>query len=104
MDCSVGADAGCAGNLYRRVGIFGAGPDVGAGGGKTKEKRKEWVGKQELLEEFYSGPCRGILNLEFLTPTAFKSNGRYQIFPDMRYIYQSFMNKYSAASAEIYNT
>ncbi len=64
-------------------------------------KELKTTGKQELLEEFYSGPCSGILNLEFLTPTAFKSNGRYQIFPDMRYIYQSLMNKYSAASAEM---
>ena len=66
-------------------------------------ERKEWVIKtftQEAYQEIIS-PCGGILHMEFLTPTAFKSNGRYRIFPEMRYVYQSLMNKYSAASAEM---
>lgn len=59
------------------------------------------VDKQELLKEFYSDTCDRYLNLEFLTPTAFRSNGKYIIMPDVRYIYQSLMNKYSAASADM---
>jgi CRISPR-associated endoribonuclease Cas6 len=54
--------------------------------------------KKELLEEFYSKPAEKYLNIEFLTPAAFKSEGRYVIIPNERYIYQSLMNKYSASS------
>ena len=65
------------------------------------EKTVRTVQQQALLEEFYSDSYNRYLNLEFLTPTAFKSNGKYMIMPDMRYIYQSLMNKYSAASANM---
>ncbi len=65
------------------------------------EKQIRIQKKQELLEEFYECPAGKYLNLEFITPTAFKSNGRYVIMPDVRYIYQSLMNKYSAASDEM---
>ncbi len=57
--------------------------------------------KQELLKEFYSDSCDRYLHLEFLTPTAFKSNRKYMIMPDVRYIYQSLMNKYSASSPDM---
>lgn len=57
--------------------------------------------KQELLDEFYSDICSRYLSLEFLTPTSFKSDGRYIIIPEVRYIYQSLMNKYSAASEDL---
>ncbi len=35
--------------------------------------------------------------IEFLTPTSFKSEGRYVFMPDLRKIYQSIMLKYDAA-------
>lgn len=60
-------------------------------------KELETVSKKELLEEFYAEEYNRYVNLEFLTPTAFKSNGKYIIMPDVRLIYQSLMNKYSAA-------
>lgn len=56
---------------------------------------------EQLLNEFYSDSCSRYLNLEFLTPTSFKSAGHYIIIPDMRYIYQSLMNKYSAVSTDL---
>lgn len=56
------------------------------------------LSKKELLNEFYSDAYDRYLNLEFLTPTSFKSGGMYVNIPDLRYIYQSLMNKYSAAS------
>ena len=31
-----------------------------------------------------------------VTPTAFKSNGEYICMPELRYIYQSLINKYNA--------
>lgn len=68
---------------------------------KIKEKKLKIQKKQELLDEFYSDACSRYLNLEFLTPASFKSNGRYVIFPDIRLLYQSLMNKYSAASPDM---
>lgn len=64
----------------------------------VKEKRLNTVTKKELLDEFYSDAGSRHLNLEFLTPTSFKSGGKYVIIPELRYIYQSLMNKYSALS------
>ena len=65
---------------------------------KILEKSSKMIQSKELLDEFYASSCSHYLNLEFLTPAAFKSNGRYIIMPEVRYIYQSLMNKYSAAS------
>ncbi|MDE7325625.1 MAG: CRISPR-associated endoribonuclease Cas6 [Lachnospiraceae bacterium] len=65
------------------------------------KKEINTISYQELLDEFYSAPCSRYLNLEFLTPTSFKSAGRYIIMPDMHYIYQSLMNKYSAVSVDM---
>lgn len=59
------------------------------------------VNKKDLLDEFYSEEYSRYINLEFLTPTAFRSNGKYIIVPDTRLIYQSLMNKYSAASDDM---
>ncbi|MCM1183529.1 MAG: CRISPR system precrRNA processing endoribonuclease RAMP protein Cas6 [Roseburia sp.] len=64
-------------------------------------KELKTVSRQELLDEFYSEQYSRYLNLEFITPTSFKSGGKYVIMPDMRYIYQSLMNKYSASSADM---
>lgn len=68
---------------------------------KIRKKEVRVKSHQELLDEFYFEPCGRYLNLEFLTPASFKSGGRYVIMPDMHYIYQSLMNKYSAASHEL---
>lgn len=68
---------------------------------KILHKEIKTVKKQELLDNFYQKPCERYLNLEFLTPTSFKSDGNYMIFPDLRLIYQSLMNKYSASSPEM---
>lgn len=65
------------------------------------EKQIKTKKKKELLEDFYEKPTSKYLNIEFLTPTSFKSNGRYLIMPDVRYIYQSLMKKYSAASKDM---
>lgn len=64
-------------------------------------KELKTISKKELLDEFYSDVYDRYINLEFLTPTSFKSGGTYVNMPDMRYIYQSLMNKYSVASADM---
>jgi CRISPR-associated endoribonuclease Cas6 len=65
---------------------------------KIKEKKLILNKKKDLFEEFYYTPADKYLNIEFLTPTSFKSNGNYIIIPNVKYIYQSLMNKCSAAS------
>lgn len=68
---------------------------------EIQEKTLKSIKKKQLLDEFYLDKCDHYLNFEFLSPVSFKSNGRYIIMPEIRYIYQSLMNKYSAASTEI---
>ncbi|MCM1326311.1 MAG: CRISPR-associated endoribonuclease Cas6 [Bacteroidales bacterium] len=68
---------------------------------KICSKELETLSKQELLNEFYSDTYDRYIRLKFLTPTSFKSGGVYINMPDVRYIYQSLMNKYSAASDDM---
>ena len=56
---------------------------------------------RELLDEFYDISCPKYLDVQFMTPTAFKQDGRYVIYPDLRLIYGSLMRKYSAVSGEL---
>ena len=53
------------------------------------------------MDRFYQNEYHRYIDLEFLTPTAFKSNGRYVILPDVRYIFQSLMNKYGVSSPDM---
>lgn len=55
----------------------------------------------ELTREFYSVPVERTLKVSFLTPTAFKQSGRFVILPDLRLIYQSLMQRYTASSERI---
>lgn len=66
-----------------------------------KRKELKIQEKQELMDRFYEKECSHFLNLEFLTPTSFKSDGQYVIMPDLRLIYQSLMNKYSASCTDM---
>jgi CRISPR-associated endoribonuclease Cas6 len=65
------------------------------------KKELETISQKELLDEFYVDEFDRYLDLEFLTPTAFKSVGKYVIIPEVRLIYQSLMNKYGAASDDM---
>lgn len=66
------------------------------------DKKIKTVNKKELLDEFYSDSYERKFNIRYLTPTSFKSNNQYVIIPDLRLIYQSLMNKYSASEKEMY--
>lgn len=57
--------------------------------------------RKDLLQEFYYGTNEKYYDIAFLSPTAFKSNSRYVMIPDVRYIVQSIMNKYSASSTDM---
>lgn len=60
----------------------------------TKDKKKQ-------IEEFYSIECNRYIDFEILSPISFRSNKRYVNIPDLRLIFQSLMNKYSASSDAI---
>ena len=68
---------------------------------KIENRSTEITEENELLEQFYGEKCERYLNLQFCTPTAFKRDGKYVIYPDLRLIYGSLMRKYSAASEEL---
>lgn len=63
---------------------------------KILQKVYEEYSLEKLAELFYKGQCSRYLQIHFISPTAFKQNGRYLFFPDIRCIYQSLMNKYDA--------
>ena len=57
--------------------------------------------EKALVDEFYEKDCAKYLKLRFLTPTAFKRDGRYVIYPDLHLVYGSLMRKYNEASEEL---
>ena len=61
----------------------------------------EVLEESELMKQFYEESCDRYLNLQFCTPTAFKRDGKYVNYPDLRLVYGSLMRKYSAASEEL---
>ena len=60
----------------------------------------EITDEKTWLTEFYEKKCSGYLELNFLTPTAFKKDGRYVFYPDLELIYSSLMRKYTQASQD----
>lgn len=68
---------------------------------KVKKKELLTQDKKELLSRFYEKESGNVINLEFLTPTSFKKDGQYVIMPDLRLIFQSLMNKYSASCTNL---
>lgn len=68
---------------------------------KIIEKKLTKKDKSSFLEEFYNIKGEKHYNIEFITPTSFKSEGRYKIFPDLCLMYKSLMRKYSASTDEM---
>lgn len=62
-------------------------------------RKLEEITYDELLDRCYMGePCSPYITVEFLSPTAFKSNGKYVIFPTAQLILSSLAKKYDACS------
>lgn len=61
------------------------------------QKNYREIRYSELMNQFYEGMGKRYVQIHFVTPTAFKQQGRYLFYPDIRCIYQSLMNKYDAA-------
>ena len=57
--------------------------------------------KKELSDEFYNKDADRVIEINLLTPMAFKQRGVYISYIDFRLIYQSLMNKYNSISEKI---
>ena len=58
------------------------------------------LSREELSEQFYQDESDRFFRIRFLTPTAFKQNGKYTFYPNLRCIYQSLMKKYDAVCSD----
>lgn len=63
---------------------------------KITDKKLQSTSEQELIEKIYLNDCSGYISIDFITPIAFKSEGKYIFYPDIRLIYRSLMKKYDA--------
>lgn len=68
---------------------------------RSTKKKIQTIESRSLLDEFYKKECSKYIEIQFLTPTAFKQDGRYVFYPDLRLIYGSLMRKYSQLSADL---
>ena len=66
----------------------------------VEKKQVEECTYRELTDQFYLSESSRYIQIHFITPAAFKQQGRYVFYPDLRCIYQSLMNKYDAAVKE----
>ncbi len=57
------------------------------------ERSLRQVSLEALTARFYEHKSGRYFKIRFMTPTAFKQNGRYTFYPDLRCIYQSLMRK-----------
>lgn len=62
-------------------------------------RKLEEITYDDMIDRYYMGsPCSPYIALDFLTPTAFRSNGKYVIFPTSQLIFNSLARKYDACS------
>ena len=64
--------------------------------------RKEQVdySYEDLIKTYYFGTSGRSVKLKFLTPASFKQGGEYVIFPSVRLLFQSLMNRFDAFSPD----
>ena len=68
---------------------------------KIVSTKEESISYQNLVKESYLKDGGRRLKVTFLTPTSFKQDGRYVIFPTVRLIFQSLMMKFDKSSSDM---
>jgi CRISPR-associated endoribonuclease Cas6 len=63
---------------------------------RVESMRHEETTYDSLVEKTYFGENSRLLDVQFKTPTAFKSEGTYVYFPDVWKIFNSLMKKFNA--------
>ncbi len=54
--------------------------------------------EDEWTKSLFFAKSSRFINVEFITPTAFKQGGKYVFFPSVRHIFQSLILKYNASN------
>ena len=67
---------------------------------RIREREYRQIRYEELIQQYYLGSHDRNLTIAFLTPTGFKQNGKYCIFPTPRLIFQSLMLRYDAGATD----
>lgn len=67
---------------------------------QISDRRYTELSDRELAFSFYQTCQNPYIIIRFLTPTAFKYQGKYINYPDIRYLYGNLMNKYESAHAD----
>lgn len=56
------------------------------------------ISYEYLTKQYFFGECDRIIKVRFNTPTSFKHDGVYALFPDVGMLFQSLMRKYDASA------
>lgn len=62
------------------------------------ERNLSIITYEDLIQKYYFTMQSRNITIKFLTPTAFKSQGKYVFIPNIKFIFQSLVNKYDAFS------
>lgn len=68
---------------------------------KIKSFEEKNMDYRDLVKNYYLKDGKRYLKIRFLTPTSFKQDGRYVIFPSIRLIFQSLMMKFDNACTDM---
>ncbi len=67
---------------------------------KVLKKGTRIITYRELIKNYFFGECPRYISIRLLTPTSFKQDGKYVLFPSVRLIFQSLMQKFDSSSSE----
>ena len=62
------------------------------------EIRNTETSYEELINNYYFGDNPRFIEIEFVTPTSFKKDNEYVIYPNLRLIFQSLMKKFDSCT------
>lgn len=65
---------------------------------KVLDKTLKTNDKANLINNFYEEESGKYFTIHFVSPTSFKSNGKYIFYPELELLFKNIMNKYSACS------
>lgn len=64
------------------------------------EKKIACCTQEELMERAYFGNTAKVFKIKFLTPTSFKVDGKYRMYPTVYHLIQSLVRKHDTISEE----
>ncbi len=67
---------------------------------KIEEKELQTISREEFVDETYFGEANPYITVRFSSPTAFKTDGKYQFYPTVQHFFNSLIKKYDKFSDE----